>query len=471
MSDILTTPFSWIAQAKAFDEDGLLPAMANTPNVDRYREIVLPSAFQKTIGIFKTNPVLLAMHMHSPMFGSAEPTVIGIVPAIDVTNEGLPFKAAFAPEDIYPRDTKPLGPLFRNLYAAQILRAFSIGFMVNSFTSVDSEEELAELITELPEDLVKQILRAFRGKDPSGRARVVITLAELLEISAVAVPANRESLVLAAEDGMDEARVILRSLPEDTDPDVASPEFGAADRGLGDREHILGQQAEGIREWVAKVVGVGVTDVRPEDPAAEPVVLGEEAQNGQKALALLAGMHKDAFAELAQDAPELLRKTIEHVAAAAPAGTFTIQPGGEIKIGEVTLRCESGVAGTGHGEVLPGNAEVAPGAEPRTLRVEIVGDAASLDARVDRLDKATAAAIAVCDRLEKILTAIGTTGEENEDKNEEGDGSGAAPDEQPRHAVGGEAGEASWEDDAIVSAMDEAAEAAEAMLSGSGPKE
>ncbi|MEM6394629.1 MAG: hypothetical protein AAF797_17830, partial [Planctomycetota bacterium] len=53
-----------------------IEAVVSTASVDRYEEIVLPSAFQRHLGTFMDNPVFVAAHDYSA-WANAEPTVLG----------------------------------------------------------------------------------------------------------------------------------------------------------------------------------------------------------------------------------------------------------------------------------------------------------------------------------------------------------------------------------------------------------
>jgi HK97 family phage prohead protease len=146
-----------------------LDAVVSTPNVDRYEEIVLPAAFEKWLGRFMENPVFIAGHQYGGRSG--EPTVIGHWKEMRVAEEGVVGKAVFA-------DT-PLANQYWQLYEQGHMRAFSVGWITHGWEWRD------------PND-IKAIAKA------TGPKIRVFTEVELIEVSAVAIPANRESLVRAA---------------------------------------------------------------------------------------------------------------------------------------------------------------------------------------------------------------------------------------------------------------------------------
>jgi len=149
----------FFANVKAIDiENRELEAIASTADVDRDKEIILPSAFAASIGSFKANPVILATHQHrldngsSPVIGSAIPE------SIDISDKFVSFRMKFA--------STPLGEEYWVLYRDKHMRAFSIGFIPEKWE--DSKDSI----------------RTY-------------TQIELLEISAVPVPSNRQALARA----------------------------------------------------------------------------------------------------------------------------------------------------------------------------------------------------------------------------------------------------------------------------------
>lgn len=155
-----------IARVKSIDEaNRTVTAIVSTPNVDRYEEIVDPKAFKKFLKVFMTNPVFVAGHTY--IGWSGEPTVIGHWQSVEITDEGLIATAKFA-------DTA-LAEEYWRLYSGGHMKAFSVGWITHEWKM--EEFEIA----------------------PGVRKKIrVFTLVELIEISAVAIPANRESLVRAA---------------------------------------------------------------------------------------------------------------------------------------------------------------------------------------------------------------------------------------------------------------------------------
>jgi len=164
------------------DADRTIQAVASTGDIDRDGEIILPSAFIESLHAFRANPVILATHQHrlstgsSPVIGSAVPE------SITVAENAVTFKMRFA-------DT-PLGSEYWQLYKDRHMRAFSIGF-------IPLEAEYQKL----------------KGKSSPV---FVHTKIELLEISAVPVPSNRNALARAKGffEGEDVKELVTTALRE-----------------------------------------------------------------------------------------------------------------------------------------------------------------------------------------------------------------------------------------------------------------
>jgi HK97 family phage prohead protease len=139
--------------------------VCSTKDLDRYGEIVEPSAFEKWLPTFMENPLFLAGHLH--IGNNGEPTSIGQWVDLQVTSEGLEGTAQFL-------DGDELAEQYWNRYRKGVQKAVSVGFIVHSHEMRDVEI-----------NGVTQRVRVF-------------TEVELVEISAVTVPANRGSLVRAA---------------------------------------------------------------------------------------------------------------------------------------------------------------------------------------------------------------------------------------------------------------------------------
>lgn len=138
--------------------------LCSTDTVDRYGEIVEPEAYRASLDAFMQNPVFAAGHQHVGLNG--EPTVLGHWEKVWITKDGLEGIAQFDDED-------ELAQRYWNNYRKGHMRAVSVGFIVKPNGWDMREVEI---------DQERQRVRVFTDVD-------------LLEISAVMVPANPDALV------------------------------------------------------------------------------------------------------------------------------------------------------------------------------------------------------------------------------------------------------------------------------------
>ena len=195
------------AQTKGLNEDGSLDAVASTGAVDRDNEIIEPSAWLGSLDRFRTNPVILAGHQHRLSGGSSP--VIGSAPEIRIEGGELVFRMRFA--------GTTLGQEYKQLYSEKHMRAFSVGFLPKKAD--------------------------WRDDKAKGRKILVHTEVELLEISAVPVPANPEALARARAAAF--AAAAFGDDPEKAIGALAEKVAGAV--GLGLAEKRLSEQIENLK--------------------------------------------------------------------------------------------------------------------------------------------------------------------------------------------------------------------------------
>jgi len=148
---------------KQIDEQNpnIVHATVSTDEIDRYNEVVQPSAFKEALPAFLANPVVLPAHQHR--LENGEPPVIGnvLTDTIRIGEHEIDMDIQFDDDD--------LGQKYARKYQKKMMRAFSIGF--------------------------RGLTGEYKDAD---KTRVWIwTKIELLEVSAVAVPANRGALARA----------------------------------------------------------------------------------------------------------------------------------------------------------------------------------------------------------------------------------------------------------------------------------
>ena len=128
---------------------------ASKPTVDRYLEVIDARAFEKTIDIFRRNPIMLLNHKTEDSIGTWD--------RMEIRGDGL-FVSGLVGRGFEPADTT------RKKVDQGILRSLSVGFRPVQ-AEFDDNDEL------------------FHYRE-----------AELLEISVVAVPANRDAMFVMDEN-------------------------------------------------------------------------------------------------------------------------------------------------------------------------------------------------------------------------------------------------------------------------------
>lgn len=146
-------------EAKAMD-DGTLLMVASDETLDRYDEIILANAWQ--LDSYLRNPVIQNSHRYDDILHT-----LGKAVETAVQNGRLVQRWQFAV------DINPTARIAHGLYSGGFLRASSVGFIPKSWENGDGQSNF---------------YRRY-------------TAAELIEVSAVGVPANPNALALGLSDG------------------------------------------------------------------------------------------------------------------------------------------------------------------------------------------------------------------------------------------------------------------------------
>lgn len=193
-------PVLWVARASAgtTNDDGTTDFVASTGAVDRVGDVIDQASWR--LASFRANPVILYEH-YVPVVGQAV--------KVGITDDGAGNKRLTIRVLWDTADCNPSGILAAHQHEAGFRHAVSVGFMPGAFQS------RTELAPDHP-------LFVDSAETPRWRAGYLYTRCELLEVSTVAVPANREALQLsmdarraAAEKGGDwfaAAKTLLRGI-------------------------------------------------------------------------------------------------------------------------------------------------------------------------------------------------------------------------------------------------------------------
>lgn len=155
-----------VKEVKAEDNGGdvIIEGFASTPDLDRYRDIVEPKAFQDALELYMKNPVILYQH------NGDRP--VGLATATKITGKGFWIRAS-----IKEADTK-------EKVLSGLMRAFSIGYipLESALEHEDGTPFNAEKDSYWDASLVR-----------------VIKKLDLVEISIVSTPANGNALFSVAK--------------------------------------------------------------------------------------------------------------------------------------------------------------------------------------------------------------------------------------------------------------------------------
>lgn len=187
-------------------------AVATTAALDRYGDVVLPGGAD--LKNFMKNPVLLGIHNY-------EEVTIGHILAAEQTDEGIDMEFVFSKDEY--------GQKYESRYESGDMRAFSIGFkpkkngVVQLWSWWDDEPEIKSVDIEMPDGTEKTV--TFEGMDQVPYR--IFRDWEMLELSAVPVPANPEALMKEAAEGIIrkamEQSPAMRSFAQEKVRDIMEP--------------------------------------------------------------------------------------------------------------------------------------------------------------------------------------------------------------------------------------------------------
>jgi hypothetical protein len=181
MRPVLGATFKGVVEGKKHtDGRKIFRAIATTPALDRYGEVVLPKG--AVLDNFLKNPVLLEIHNYAR-------TSVGQILSIEVTEKEMIVDFVFS--------TCARGMELQQKYEVGDMSAFSIGFDPLSkirlwFPWDDPPQDLTEITVDLPDGTKQSV--DLRGYDQI--PYVIHTKWDLLELSPVPVPANPEALLI-----------------------------------------------------------------------------------------------------------------------------------------------------------------------------------------------------------------------------------------------------------------------------------
>jgi uncharacterized protein len=200
-----------LSQLPSVDPGPVLDFIASTDSLDRYHEIIDPSGWR--LDTYRRNPVFQNAHNYGDILftlGKALITEVRTGADGPSANPYLFQRIQFA------TDVNPIARIAYGLYKGGFLNAVSVGFIPLRW----QDSPVAQASTPAGGEGVPP-----RDSDPSTQhIRRKYLEQELLEVSAVAIPANPDALALALKSGaipksdLRDTLNLLRSLTTDTTP-------------------------------------------------------------------------------------------------------------------------------------------------------------------------------------------------------------------------------------------------------------
>lgn len=228
-----------VKEVKAEDNGGdvLIEGYASTPDLDRYRDIVEPKAFQDALELYMKNPVILYQH------NADRP--VGLATATKITGKGFWIRAT-----IKEADTK-------EKVLNGLMRAFSIGYipLESALEHEDGTPFNAEKDSYWDATLVR-----------------VIKKLDLVEISIVSTPANGNALFSVAKSVKrvfaDLATKAFSMKTKSNDQDMNEVDADAVKPGV-DTETKDEEEKDGTTEGEAPAAPAAKPPVKPESDDTE----------------------------------------------------------------------------------------------------------------------------------------------------------------------------------------------------------
>ena len=232
--------------------DVVIEGFASTPDLDRYRDIVEPKAFESAIEMYMKNPVILYQH------DGNKP--VGVATSVKVTGKGFWIRASIKDEDT---KTKILDGR---------MRAFSIGYL--ALESALQHEDGTEFNNEKDSVWDPSLVRVIKKLD-------------LVEVSIVSTPANGNALFTIAKSvknffnqlALKSMSMQMKDAPSnEVDADKVKPEE------VKPEEPKPEAQAEAPAEQVAPEAKPAEEEQKAEEAKEETAAEGasNEPTNGQK---------------------------------------------------------------------------------------------------------------------------------------------------------------------------------------------
>lgn len=178
------------SEVPANSPDSCLDFIASDETLDRYDEIISVSGWR--LDSYRRNPVFQNAHQYGDVLFT-----LGRALITEVRSSGAMLRAPYLFQRIqFATDVNPVARIAYGLYKGKFLNAVSVGFIPLRWLDADAAEHSSSTL----------------GSQPPATWRRKYLEQELLEVSAVGIPANPNALALAYKSGAIERADLKDSL-------------------------------------------------------------------------------------------------------------------------------------------------------------------------------------------------------------------------------------------------------------------
>jgi len=233
-----------------------LDFVSSDATLDRYNEIIIPSGWNLTT--YQRNPVFQNAHQYGDIIFTLGKALITEVRQVGRDTSCAPSGPVLFQRIQFAVDANPVARIAYALYAGKFLNTVSVGFIPTRWLDADGTEYTTQHGTRIASSLSSpggegqgeeapprsNAPTLQRSNGPSSFTRKYLEQ-ELLEVSAVAIPANPNALALAYKSGALE-RSDLRETADLLRQLAAAPVPSPRGEGQGSSRHsVLASADEG----------------------------------------------------------------------------------------------------------------------------------------------------------------------------------------------------------------------------------
>lgn len=168
-----------------------LDFISSTATLDRYHEIIDPAGWR--LDSYRRNPVFQNAHNYGDILFTLGKALITEVRSLPFATPHSPPATVLFQRIQFATDVNPIARIAYGLYKGSFLNAVSVGFIPLRWEDADGPQQT-------PREAPQQ-LSTLSSQPSTQQFRRKYLEQELLEVSAVAIPANPDALALGVKTG------------------------------------------------------------------------------------------------------------------------------------------------------------------------------------------------------------------------------------------------------------------------------